>query len=173
MIETFRNWINVLLSLGIFTTIIQLVMPKNKLRKYIYSLIGIVTIITIVSPVVNFFENENMEVALKQVISNIDDTEFENIDELKYQNITQNAIKEGFIESLKIDIESKLANSGVEVTSCNIFVDTNYNIEKIEINIENIDKKNAGISSVTEVVKYVNEEYNVDFSKIVVVEEGI
>lgn len=172
MIETFRNWINMLLCLGIFTTILQLVMPKNKLRKYIYSLIGIVTIITIVSPFINFLENDKMEVALKQVISNIDETEYENIDEQKYKDVSQEAIKKSFIASLKNDIEEKLISTGIEVRSCEVFIDNDYNIEKIEINIANIDKQNAKISSVTDVVKYINEQYDVEFSRIVVVEEG-
>lgn len=167
MLETFRNWINILLCLGIFTTIIQLVMPSNKLRKYIYSLIGVVTIITIVSPFVNFLENNDMEVALKQVISNIDETEFENVDEQKYKDITKEAIKESFISSIKLDVENKLANSGVNVKNCNVFVDNDYNIEKVEINI---NKENNGISKVTDIVKYINQEYDIDFSKIIVVE---
>lgn len=49
MIENFRDWINALLCLGIFTTLIQLIMPKNNIRKYIYSLIGIVTIVVTMS----------------------------------------------------------------------------------------------------------------------------
>lgn len=173
MIETFRNWINMLLCLGIFTTIIQLIIPKNKLRKYIYSLIGIVTIITIVSPVINFVKNDNMEVTLKEVISNIDEGGYENIDEQKYKNISKDTIKQSFIDSLKLDITNKLEKIGIEVIKLNIFIDTEYNIEKIEINIKKIDNKNTKISSVTEVVKYVNEEYDVDFSKIIVIEEGL
>ena len=173
MIEIFRNWINMLLCLGIFTTILQLVMPKNKLRKYIYSLIGIVTIITIASPFINFFENKEMDVALKQVISNIDENEFENIDEQKYKDLNQDVVKESFISSLKLDIESKLSSIGVGVIKSDIFLDSDYNIEKIEINIKKIDNKNIEISSVTDVVKYINEEYDVDFSRIIVVEEGI
>lgn len=173
MIETFKNWINMLLCLGIFTTIIQLIMPKNKLRKYIYSLVGIVTIITIVSPFINLLENDDMENTLLQVISNIDETNFENIDEEKYKKVNQEALKEGFVASLKQDIETKLTQNGVGVVKSNVFLDSDYNIEKIEINIESIEKKNTKISSVTEVVKYINEEYDIDFSKIVVIEEGV
>lgn len=172
MIDVFRNWINILLCLGIFTTILQLVMPNNKLRKYIYSLIGVVTIITVVSPFINLMKNKNMESAIMQVVANIDETKIENIDEVKYKAVNQNAIKENFISSLKQDISSKLKQEGVDVIKSNVFLDSNYNIEKIEINIKKIEKNVTQISTITEVVKYINKEYDVDFSKIIVVEEG-
>ena len=123
MIETFRNWINMLLCLGIFTTIIQLVMPKNKLRKYIYSLIGIVTIVTIISPIVNILEKNEMETALQEVISTIDKTETIKLNEEKYQNVTEETIRASFVKSLKLDIENKLVSSGVNINRCDIFID--------------------------------------------------
>lgn len=169
MIETFRNWINMLLCLGIFTTIIQLVMPKNKLRKYIYSLIGIVTIVTIISPIVNILEKNEMETALQEVISTIDKTETIKLNEEKYQNVTEETIRASFVKSLKLDIENKLVSSGVNINRCDIFIDKEYNIQKIEINIENSKDK---ILSVTDVVKYINQEYDIDYSKIIVYEEG-
>ena len=36
MIEIFKNWIVSMLCIGIFTTIIQLIIPKTNLKKYIY-----------------------------------------------------------------------------------------------------------------------------------------
>ena len=53
-----------------------------------------------------------------------------------------------------------------------VFVNSNYEIEKIEIHIGKLNQEDGKISSVTQVVKYLNEEYDVDISKIVVVEEG-
>lgn len=173
MIETFRNWINILLCLGIFITIIQLIMPKNKLRKYIYSLVGIITIITIVSPVMNLLKNENMDESLKQVISNIDTGNSDSLDVKKYKEASDDAIKTSFVNSLKVDIKNRLLQNEVEVTKIEIFVDFEYNIEKIEINIKKISENNDKLSSVTQVVKYINEEYDIDLSKIIVIEEGV
>ncbi len=173
MIETFRNWINILLCLGIFITIIQLIMPKNKLRKYIYSLVGIVTIITIVSPVMNLLKNKNMEESLKQVISNIDTGENSSLDVQKYKDATENAVKTSFVNSLKVDVTNRLSQNGVEVIKTEIFVDSEYNIEKVEINVKKLNEDNVKLSSVTQVVKYINEEYDIDLSKIIVIEEGI
>lgn len=172
MLETFRNWINMLLGLGIFVTIIQLVMPKNNLKKYIYSLIGIITIITIVSPIIDILKSETMNDSIKEVISNIDMDQMKEFNSEKYLNVNKDAVKESFVSSLKMDIKNKLLQNSIQIIKSEIFVDSDYNIEKIEINIKKIDENNSKLSSVTQVVKYINEQYDVDFSKIVVIEEA-
>ena len=72
MLENFKSYINTLLCLGIFIKILQLIIPKNKSRKYIYSLTGIIMIITVISPIVNLLKNEKIEAGINQVLSNID-----------------------------------------------------------------------------------------------------
>ena len=58
IVEIFKSWISSMLCIGIFIAFVQLMMPKTNLKKYIYSLIGIVTILTVVSPIINMFEND-------------------------------------------------------------------------------------------------------------------
>lgn len=172
MIDLFRNWISVLLCLGIFVTIIRLVIPKNNLRKYIYSLIGIITIIALVSPLIDIFKNNDMQDSIKSVLSNLDEQENVNVDTEKYSNVKEEALKKSFIQSIKNDVKSKLEDKSIGVKSVDVFISDNYDIEKIEINIEKIDTSKASISSVTQIVKYINEEYDIGYSKIEVIEEG-
>ena len=172
MIDLFRNWISVLLCLGIFVTIIRLVIPKNNLRKYIYSLIGIITIIALVSPLIDIFKNNDMQDSIKSVLSNLDEQENVNVDTEKYSNVKEEAVKKSFIQSIKNDVKSKLEGKSIVVKSVDVFMSDNYDIEKIEINIEKIDTSKASISSVTQIVKYINEEYDIGYSKIEVIEEG-
>ena len=172
MIDLFRKWISVLLCLGIFVTIIRLVIPKNNLRKYIYSLIGIITIIALVSPLIDIFKNNDMQDSIKSVLSNLDEQENVNVDTEKYSNVKEEAVKKSFIQSIKNDVKSKLEGKSIVVKSVDVFISDNYDIEKIEINIEKIDTSKASISSVTQIVKYINEEYDIGYSKIEVIEEG-
>lgn len=172
MIDLFRNWISVLLCLGIFVTIIRLVIPKNNLRKYIYSLIGIITMIALVSPLIDIFKNNDMQDSIKSVLSNLDEQENVNVDTEKYSNVKEEAVKKSFIQSIKNDVKSKLEGKSIVVKSVDVFISDNYDIEKIEINIEKIDTSKASISSVTQIVKYINEEYDIGYSKIEVIEEG-
>lgn len=173
MIEIFRNWIVAMLCLGILIVIVQLVIPKTNLRKYIYSLIGIVTVITIVSPIVDVLKTGNVSSSISSVLDSMssnEDTITVNSDGL--QDKQNELLKVQFIENLKSDVMFKLAHKDVEVNSINISVDDDYNITKIEVKIAKINIEKTSLNSVNEVIKYINSEYDIDYSKISVIEEG-
>jgi hypothetical protein len=66
----------------------------------------------------------------------------------------------------------KLAHKDIVVNNINIVVDDEYNVTKIELNIAKLDNEKTDLGSVNEVVRYINSEYDIDYSKISVVEEG-
>lgn len=173
MIEIFRNWIVAMLCLGILIVIVQLVIPKTNLRKYVYSLIGIVTVITIVSPIVDVLKTGNVNSSISSVLDSMssnEDTITVNSDGL--QDKQNELLKVQFIENLKSDVMFKLAHKDVEVNSINISVDDDYNVTKIEVKIAKINIEKTSLNSVNEVIKYINSEYDIDYSKISVIEEG-
>ena len=173
MIEIFRNWIVAMLCLGILIVIVQLVIPKTNLRKYVYSLIGIVTVITIVSPIVDVLKTGNVSSSISSVLDSMssnEDTITVNSDGL--QDKQNELLKVQFIENLKSDIMFKLAHKDVVVNSINISVDDDYNVTKIELKIAKINVEKTSLNSINEVVKYINSEYDIDYSKISVIEEG-
>lgn len=173
MIEIFRNWIVAMLCLGILIVIVQLVIPKTNLRKYVYSLIGIVTVITIVSPIVDVLKTGNVSSSISSVLDSMssnEDTITVNSDGL--QDEQNELLKVQFIENLKSDIMFKLAHKDVVVNSINISVDDDYNVTKIEVKIAKINVEKTSLNSVNEVIKYINSEYDIDYSKISVIEEG-
>ena len=173
MIEIFRNWIVAMLCLGILIVIVQLIIPKTNLRKYIYSLIGIVTVITIVSPIVDVLKTGNVSSSISSVLDSMssnEDTITVNSDGL--QDKQNELLKVQFIENLKSDVMFKLAHKDVVVNSINISVDDDYNITKIEVKIAKINVEKTSLNSINEVVKYINSEYDIDYSKISVIEEG-
>ena len=170
MIEIFRNWIVALLCLSILIVIIQLVIPKTNLRKYIYTLIGIITVITIISPVVDLLKKQDIKESIADVLSSFntnDATASVNSSDLEEKKT--GLVKVQFIDSIKQDIKDKLESKNITVKSINVSVDDNYDITKLEIKI--LKSKN-GIVSVNEIVKYLNNEYGIDYSKISIVEEG-
>lgn len=173
MIEIFRNWIVAMLCLGILIVIVQLVIPQTNLRKYVYSLIGIVTVITIVSPIVDVLKTGNVSSSISSVLDSMssnEDTITVNSDGL--QDKQNELLKVQFIENLKSDVMFKLAHKDVVVNSINISVDDDYNITKIEVKIAKINVEKTSLNSVNEVIKYINSEYDIDYSKISVIEEG-
>ncbi len=171
MIDLFKNFVNSLLCIGIFITFIKLIMPSGKVKKYIYSLIGIITIITIVSPFINFMQNVDVEESIKDVISNIDMSE--NTSDDKAQTSTNSSVKDVFLDKLKTDITNKLSQNSVTTDKIEIYIDDSYNIEKMEINIKNLRKTNSSLENVNKVVNYINQEYGIAYEKINIIEEGV
>ena len=170
MIEIFRNWIVALLCLSILIVIIQLVIPKTNLRKYIYTLIGIVTVITIISPVVDLLKKQDIKESIADVLSSFNTNDAAiSVNSSDLEEKKTGLVKVQFIDSIKQDIKDKLESKNITVKSMNVSVDDNYDITKLEIKIT---KSKTGIVSVNEIVKYVNNEYGIDYSKISIVEEG-
>lgn len=170
MIEIFRNWIVALLCLSILIVIIQLVIPKTTLRKYIYTLIGIITVITIISPVVDLLKKQDIKESIADVLSSFNTNDAAiSVNSSDLEEKKTGLVKVQFIDSIKQDIKDKLESKNITVKSINVSVDDNYDITKLEIKIT---KSKTGIVSVNEIVKYVNNEYGIDYSKISIVEEG-
>ena len=170
MIEIFRNWIVALLCLSILIVIIQLVIPKTNLRKYIYTLIGIITVITIISPVVDLLKKQDIKESITDVLSSFNTNDAAiSVNSSDLEEKKTGLVKVQFIDSIKQDIKDKLESKNITVKSINVSVDDNYDITKLEIKIA---KSKTGIVSVNEIVKYVNNEYGIDYSKISIVEEG-
>ena len=173
MIENFKTYINTLLCLGIFITILQLIIPKNKSRKYITSLIGIIMIITVISPVVELLKNENIENGVNQVLANLDEYKVEEkLNDEEYKEVNEDTIKNQVVLGIKQDINKKLSEKNIEVNEIEIFLEDNFDIKKITIDINNLKNNDTAFSNLNSVIKFINEEYEVDYSKIEVIEEG-
>ncbi|CDC78554.1 stage III sporulation protein AF SpoIIIAF [Clostridium sp. CAG:465] len=174
MVEIFRNWIVSMLCLGILIVIVQLVVPKTNLRKYIYSLVGIITVITIVSPVVDLLKNGNVRASIDSILNTVspDENNIVSVNSEGLDNKNDELVKAQFIQNLKSDVMFKLAHKDIVVNNINIVVDDEYNVTKIELNIAKLDNEKTDLGSVNEVVGYINSEYDIDYSKISVVEEG-
>lgn len=146
MIYVFKSWVSSMLCIGIFVTFITLIIPKNKMRKYIYSLIGVVTIFTLVSPVIKFVNTGAMDEAVNEVLDNV--SVFSSNDEYnleKYKEKSDDLVQKDFVNSLKKDVTSKLSLQNVVVKDVEVFLAKNYDIEKIEVRIKKLtDKKRNG-----------------------------
>lgn len=108
---------------------------------------------------------------MTEVTANIDD--YENIDEQKYKTVNEESVKKNFVSRLKLDITDKLNQRGFIIKKCDVNIDQEYNIKKIEICIDKIDNDDTKITYVTQIAKFINEEYDVEIDKITVIEEGI
>ncbi|MEG1705015.1 MAG: stage III sporulation protein AF [Clostridia bacterium] len=172
MIEGFKSWISAILCTGIFISILELILPKTKMKKYIYVLVGIITTITIISPGIDLLNNKDIAKSVSSVIENFSgNVNINNEDKIEeYKKNQEENVKKEFLNSLENDIKNKLAFKDVAVNDIYILLAENYDIQKIQVKIKKL--KNSSFLTVNELIEYINNEYDIAYSKIEVIESG-
>ena len=155
MIEFLSSWAKGLGLAIVIVSILEMLLPNNKTKKYIRMVMGLYILFTIISP---FIKN--------RALFNI-----ENIDLSKYQNdyssvetsVDQTSMDERiqvlYVEELEKDITKKVEEKGYEVTECKVKANIqaqNNTISKIKLKIEK-NEENKKEEDETIEKKMVNE----------------
>jgi len=152
MIDFMSSWAEQIVLAIIVATIIEMVLPKNKNKKYIQMVIGVYVLFNIISPIIENKEKFSIE---KYKIENYETKSQYEID----QSSMDERIEKIYLEELEQIVISK-------------FEENNFNVVKCEINAElNTTKKNAGIHSITVKIKNERESNNVDKVKTEIAKE--
>lgn len=140
MVNWLNSWAQKIIIVVIICTIIEMILPEGKNKKYIKIVIGIYVVFTIISPIISKI-NGSEKIDLEKYL-NINTETIEvssNVDTNKY-------IEEVYIEKLKTDIKTKLLS-------------INYETEKINLEIETKDDNTYGsILNLTVMVNKKSEE---------------
>ena len=70
------------------------------------------------------------------------------------------------------EIKNKLSENNIVVSDVKVYLEENYDIKKITVKVGNLNGNNTTFSNLNSVIKYINKEYEIDYSKIEVIEEG-
>lgn len=161
MLDVFKEWISAILAIGILFTVIRIILPNTNLKKYIYSLIGIVTILVIINPVISLIKNNNID-NIKSIFlnatNNIGSSNLNYTNISNYEDVNKNNVKENFKSNVEKDIKSKLSNNFENNIDVNIQITDTYNIEKIDITL-------YGDTSF-DIISFISKEYDIDKNKI-------
>lgn len=131
MIDVISSWAGELVVALIIVTIIEMLLPENKTKKYVKTVIGVYIIFCIISPFIN----------KKEFATILEETE-KNIEKIKIESqVSSNLEGNSSIEALYIqefekDVIKKVEELGYEVKECSV---------EIEINAS---KNNAGINGI-------------------------
>lgn len=167
MLDVFRNWISMILGVGIIFTIIRIIMPNTKLKGYVYSLMGIVTIIVIMSPLVTIFRSDNIEDNVKDIMVSMNADGMFDFDYLNlsgYELASKNNVKEAFRNNIASDIKNKLAANITNEVEIAIDITQEYEIDNITINLKG--------DTNFDVTSFISTEYDVKKEKIHVIKGG-
>lgn len=147
MIEWISNWAESIIVAVIIATIIEMILPEGNSKKYIKVVIGVYVLFTIITPVINKFTGEDV-----QVLDILDlDTYIEEAEaSVKMQNTiqdnNQSSIMGMYSSGLKDDMKAKIEAKGYIVNSVDIDIadDESYTIEEITLDLENEKEEKSG-----------------------------
>lgn len=143
MVEFISSWVKGLGLAIVIVSILEMVLPNNKMKKYIRMVMGIYILFTIISPFLkqkeifdpNSFDLEKY--ASTQTSSSID------------QSSMEERIEELYREQLEKDISKKLKTKGYETISCKVKAqistkEEETKITKIKIRVQKSQEEGEG-----------------------------
>ena len=143
MIEFLSNWAKDICLAVVVISILEMILPNNKSKKYVKMVMGVYLLFTMISPFVKNSKNldlENMNI-YEDIMTSSEQTENE-ID----QTSMDKRLNQIYKEELEKDIKEKLENKGYIINSC-----------KVEVELKE-NQKNSGINKIVLKVKKKNEE---------------
>ena len=143
MIDFLSSWAEQIVLAVIIATIIELILPKSKNKKYIQMVIGIYIMFNIISPIIKN----------KDILS---------VEEINTENYTTNS--EYVIDQSSMDKRlEKIYLEELEENVTTKFEDAGYTVSKCEIDAElDTTKKNAGIHKINVKIKSPAEQTELD-----------
>ena len=126
MIEFLSSWAKSLGLSIVIVSILEMLLPNNKTKKYIRTVMGIYILLNIISPLIQNKEKFD----LNQI-------EFENTQNVSSISVNQKSmderIEELYIKELEKDIKKKIEKKGYEVTKCSVRANIGNTEEKTKI----------------------------------------
>lgn len=139
MIEFMSSWIKGLGLAIVIVSILEMLLPNNKTKKYIRMVMGIYILFTIVSPFVSHQKDFDINaINLEEYTTTETSTRVD-------QSSMNERIQELYIEELEKDITKKLKEKGYQVNSCKVKAEISdkeeeTKISKIKINVQKLQK---------------------------------
>ena len=146
MVGKINLWAQGIVIAVIIGTVLQMIIPENKNKKYIKIVIGIYILFCIINPVVGNSLNLN-EYSLEQYMT-INQTNRDAT--VAYDSNVRNA----FIQKVRETIKKQLNLKGYDSNNITIETDDNYNVKSIHIlNIEEYNNNSQIVNKIEVTIK--------------------
>lgn len=147
MVEWISNWAESIIVAVIIATIIEMILPEGNSKKYIKVVIGVYVLFTIITPVINKFTSEDVQVSdILDLDTYIEEAEASVKMQNTIQDNNQSSIMGMYSSGLKDDMKAKIEAKGYIVNSVDINIadDESYTIEGITLDLENVEEEKSG-----------------------------
>lgn len=162
MIDIISNWSGELIISLIIVTIIEMLLPDNKIKKYVKTVIGVYIVFCIISPFIN---KEQFATIFEATQKNLEKIQIES--QVTSAQNKNNSIEALYIQEFEKDVIKKIKELGYEVKKCEVSIEIDATKENAGINSINlsIGDKNQNIKS--------DENSNIEIGEIEKVEISI
>lgn len=162
MINFLSSWAEQVILAVIIATILELILPNSKNKKYVQMVIGVYVLFNIISPIIKSKE--------KLVFSEIDLDKYITTSTKVEQSSMDARLEKIYLDELENNIKSKFKNAGIEIIKCTIDaeLDTtkkNAGIHSIDVKVKNVDDEQKVLKLKQEII----EEYEISEDKIKII----
>ena len=162
MINFLSSWAEQVILAVIIATILELILPNSKNKKYVQMVIGVYVLFNIISPII-----KNKE---KLVFSEIDLDKYITTSTKVEQSSMDARLEKIYLDELENNIKSKFKNVGIEIIKCTIDaeLDTtkkNAGIHSIDVKVKNVDDEQKVLKLKQEII----DEYEISEDKIKII----
>ena len=132
MIDMISNWAGELVIALVIVTLIEMLLPDNKIKKYVKTVIGLYIVFCIISPFIN---KEKFAEILEDTEKSLEKIQIENQVYSKLES-SDSSIQSLYIQEFEKDVIKTVEKLG-------------YKVKKCEVNIQiDATKENAGIHAI-------------------------
>ena len=164
MINSVSNYVEAIVILIIAITIIELILPNNKNKKYVMFVSSIVIMLSVINPIIKLLNSE-LDISKEVVEIQNEIKEYENSSYTNY-NLKDN-IYNTYVEKLEKNMIERLEDMGYKILETKINVDDEtYNPISIEMNVKYSDGYIQPIVIDVFENNSTNEIYDKDINKI-------
>ena len=162
MISFLSSWAEQVILAVIIATILELILPNSKNKKYVQMVIGVYVLFNIISPII-----KNKE---KLVFSEIDLDKYITTSTKVEQSSMDARLEKIYLDELENNIKSKFKNAGIEIIKCTIDAELdatkkNAGIHSIDVKVKNVDDG----QKISKIKQEIIEEYEISEDKIKII----
>lgn len=162
------QYVSTIIYICIFCIILELILPENKLKKYVNVLASLIILVTLISPVIDVLNNETVvstiSTKLKEITNGVE------VKEYNFENIQNRLIFSSVREDLEQDIYTKLKEKfklKYIVKEVKIELNKEYGLEELDVYV----KGNIDAYSASEIIDWIAKEYQINEKVINVIGE--
>lgn len=166
MIKFINSWAQGIILAVIIATIIEIILPEGKNKKYVKTVIGVYILFTIIYPLINKFTKTNINTLIENTTKQM--STYQENNSLKID--TDKYIESTYKKKIEEDIRKRANEKNLNITSLNVYIETEdenqygmLNSLVMKVEKDETSKKNNDVNQ----IKEINISKNVQNNEII------